>query len=349
MNFKFILSSILALISSLSWGQGTLSSYVKAYNLPALSVGIIQNNKFQIVSVGVKNSQTREPITARDTFHLGSEAKAMTAYLINKEVKAGRLSYETLVQQLYSFAFHPDFKNLKIKDLLLHEAGLPRGIVNARTIVTQNPNNITLQRFKVAEELLTQAPVYPLGTSSGYSNAGYVILGNILERIHKKTVEEIFVQNLFRPFQMSSCGFGINHTATGHYIDTKTSNLVPVKDDNFQLFASAGTVYCNLEDWGKFLSFQMKAIQKKESYLWQVSKKSYTLGAMFLYRDKQGQPYFWHNGTNCINYADQAILPAQNKILMFATNRGGDEKMSCDDKYMDELRELFNKLLIEYK
>lgn len=332
-----------------AWAEGNLSQYLTDYQLPSLTVGVIQDDRFVINAVGVKNSQTNAPISPDDSYHLGSEAKAMTAYLINQAVKNGRLSYDTLVQSFYAFPFHPDFKNLRVKDLVFHEAGLARGIPTARTIVEKYPNDLTLQRSKVTEELLTQAPVYKLGTSSGYSNAGYVILGNILERLYKKSVEEIFVQNLFRPFKMNSCGFGASQSAMGHYVDTKTNKLVPIKYDNFELFASAGTIYCSLEDWGKFLTFQMKAIQRKEAYLWQTSLKQYTLGAMFLKQDNQGNKYFWHNGTNCVNYADQVIQPSKNKILMFATNRGGDEKGSCDDKYMDELRALFDKLYLQYK
>lgn len=347
MNFKFILLSIFSLVSSIALAQGDLSPYLRNYTLPSLAIGVIQNDKVQIVATGFKNAETLEPIHYQDTFHLGSQAKAMTAFLINQEVKAGRLTYETLVQSFYPFTLHPDFKNLKIKDLILHEGGISRGIPNAHLIVKNYPNDFTLQRYKVAEDLLTSQAAYQLGTSSNYSNAGYVILGSILERIHKRSVEDIFSLGLFVPLKMASCNFGFGHSATGHYVDSKTNKLVPLKEDNFQLFASAGTIYCSLQDWGKFLSYQMKAIQKKEAYLWQASKKNYTLGAMFLKQDAQGTKYFWHNGTNCINYVDQVMIPSKNRIMMMATNRGGDEKITCDDKRLDELRDLFDKLFLE--
>src|SRR5690606_15344571 len=137
----------------------------------------------------------------------------------------------------------------KIRD----ELNRAETIVQARRILTRH--------------LLENAPETKPDTVDSYSNAGYLILGHVLEKYSYRSYEEQISLKLFKPLQMKSCGFGASPDVSGHYVNKGT--LTVLNDDNLAFWGPAGTVHCNLEDWGEFIKLHLVRM-KKDKELYQV-------------------------------------------------------------------------------
>ena len=68
-----------------------------------------------------------ETASLNDRFHIGSNTKAMTAFIIAKYVESGKLNWPTKFFDLYpewKKESKPDYETINLKDLLSHRAGI---------------------------------------------------------------------------------------------------------------------------------------------------------------------------------------------------------------------------------
>lgn len=75
--------------------------------------------------------------------------------------------------------------NTTIKNLLLHNAGLPYDY----------PGALPSNQSDVIDFIRFCKPDYPVGTKTQYSNLGFLLLGKIVEKITGKTFEAYTLQN----------------------------------------------------------------------------------------------------------------------------------------------------------
>ena len=191
-------------------------------------------------------------------FNLGSMNKMFTAVSILQLMEAGKLSLDdTLLQHL------PDYPNpevaaqVTIHQLLTHTSGL--GDVFTDEFI-QDPH-----RYRSNADYLPLFVNEPLlfkpGEEFSYSNAGFVVLGLIIEKVSGQSYDEYVQQHIFDPSGMADSGaFAIDanipNLATGYTtrdfmgneLDALTSNsgMIPVKG-----FAAGGG-YSSVEDLLRF-------------------------------------------------------------------------------------------------
>lgn len=75
--------------------------------------------------------------------------------------------------------------NTTIKNLLLHNAGLPYDY----------PGALPKNQSDVIDYIRFAKPAYPIGTQFHYSNLGFLLLSKIVEKITNKTFEAYTNQN----------------------------------------------------------------------------------------------------------------------------------------------------------
>ena len=117
-----------------------------------------------VVVDGVSNAARRTPLGRDALLAVGSITKELTAAAVMQLVEAGRLSLDDSVQRWLP-AFESDGRRVTVRELLTHTSGL-HGSLRPDT-------NGAIQR-----------PVFDFTPGSGwaYSNAGYLLLGRIVER-----------------------------------------------------------------------------------------------------------------------------------------------------------------------
>jgi D-alanyl-D-alanine carboxypeptidase len=148
---------------------------------------------------GFADVENKIPNTTRTKFHLASVGKMFTAVAIAQLVKAGKLSYKDTVAKLL-----PDFPNqemarkITVHQLLTHTAGMGTFFWSPGYDENRTFRNATEEIPVYKDEKLHFEP----GLRWRYSNAGFSLLGAIIERVSGKTYLEYLRENIFKPLRM---------------------------------------------------------------------------------------------------------------------------------------------------
>jgi CubicO group peptidase (beta-lactamase class C family) len=309
--------------------------------IPSLAAAAIDSQGVLAISaVGFRKRGDPTLVTAQDRFHLGSDTKAMTATLIAMYVEEGRLRWETKLEEAFpELAQRMDrgYRAVTVSDLLHHTAGLPhdfRPVLPGWRGALRRP--VTEQRRWFVGAITALPPAIPPGTKYVYSNAGYMIAGAVLEKLSGQSWEELIRARLFAPLEMRSCGFGA--PATAGKVDEpyphRGPDFEPVppgpRADNPPGLGPAGTVHCNLEDWGKFVRDHLRGARgagkllKTASYerLHAAGLGGYAMGWGVAARPWARGKTLSHSGSNLMNFATVWIAPEIDRAFLAATNAG---------------------------
>jgi D-alanyl-D-alanine carboxypeptidase len=163
---------------------------------------------------GFADREAKIPNTTDTKFHLASAGKMFTAVAIARLVKEGKLSYTDTVAKVL-----PDYPNqevaarVTIHQLLTHTAGMGTFFESPGFVRGKTYRNSTEEMAVYQDEKLFFEP----GTRWRYSNAGYSLLGAIVERVSGKTYLQYVRENIFKPLGMSQTytnSFGLSAPKT---------------------------------------------------------------------------------------------------------------------------------------
>ena len=144
-------------------------------------------------------------------FHIGSMNKMFTAVAIAQLVEAGKLKWDAPLAELVPE--YPDraaAAKITVWQLLHHTAGLgdffvPEFFQNREKFV--NPRDYL--------DLIARQPkAFEPGQDWGYSNAGYVLLGRIIENVSGENYFDYVQRHVFAPAGMTASGSGSQEDVT---------------------------------------------------------------------------------------------------------------------------------------
>jgi CubicO group peptidase (beta-lactamase class C family) len=316
-----------------------LSPIRRKYQLPALGGAIVTSAGVRVMAVdGVRKQGSAVDVTVDDVWHLGSDTKAMTATMIAVLVEQGKLSWDSTLGGIFPDLKLPaQVKGITLLQLLVHRAGLP---ANADWYALSKSGSLVEQRRAAVALLNSTELLSNPGVKFNYSNWGYVICAAMAEQVTGKSYEDLMQTLLFKPLDMHSTGYGAMGTPGkldepwGH-----TPDGVPVQSDNPLVMAPAGGLYCSLDDWGKFITDQLKGSEGKSALLKPDSYSrlhtapfggTYAMGWGLLDRPWGGGQVLMHSGSNTFNVAVVWMAPARDFALLIVCNQTGTEK-ACDD------------------
>lgn len=136
-------------------------------------------------------------------FNIGSIDKTFTAAAIRLLAKDGKLSLDDVVAKHLPDYKGPAADRITIRQLLEHSSGMgdiftPQGMKTPRIAIRK------LGDFLPAFE---EAPLkFEPGKGREYSNAGYVLLGLIVEKESGKSFDEFYKERIFQPLGMTETG-----------------------------------------------------------------------------------------------------------------------------------------------
>lgn len=149
---------------------------------------------------GVANILTKEPISTKTLFNLGSISKTFVSNGILILQEEGKLSVEDSL-----IKFFPEFKNkeiaskVKIKHLLTHTSGLPDNRqVSKDTVFYLVANDYQNWRPVTQTDTLEFEP----GSRYNYSNPAYNALALIIEQVAKQKWQDFIHERIFIPAGM---------------------------------------------------------------------------------------------------------------------------------------------------
>ena len=229
--------------------------------LPAMAVLIIRNGAVaeQVVR-GVRASDTADAALTGDRWHIGSDAKAMTATMIARLVDRGLLSWSAPLRSLLpDTAMRAEYEDVTLADLLSHRAGLRDLDDTADAVLLEaafvDARPLPEQRRAFAATALQEAPIGPARGESVYSNSGYVLAAVVAEHATGKSFEQLMQDEVFQPLGMSVAYAPSERGQILGHLDVRP--LTGLRADNPPLIAPAGAVRLSMADWARFAIDQM--------------------------------------------------------------------------------------------
>jgi D-alanyl-D-alanine carboxypeptidase len=157
-----------------------VKSRILSQGVPSVSVAVMREGKVLMEGAwgraDVDKNLEASPATV---YPIGSVSKEFTAALVLKLVDRGRVSLADPVGK-YLQGLTPEFSGVTIEQLLNHTSGAPRDVRDPETRFESMSADMLIQM--AARARLAAPP----GTAYAYSNAGYMLLGALVEKVAGK-------------------------------------------------------------------------------------------------------------------------------------------------------------------
>ena len=181
-----------------------------AEDAPGGTVGIIKDgNLIFAKGYGMANLDHRVPNTSATTFRIASTSKQFTAACIILLTQEGKLSLSDKLSAF--FPNFPDYANeISIQHLLNHTSGIRDYLILSRLAGLSRLDYYTdemIEKWLTNQQALNNKP----GDAYVYSNSGYWLLGQIVEKISGKTLAQYATEKIFTPLTMTHTHFHDNH------------------------------------------------------------------------------------------------------------------------------------------
>jgi CubicO group peptidase (beta-lactamase class C family) len=201
---------------------------------PGCSLGIVREGRLIYEhGYGMANLEHGIPITPETVFRIASVSKQFTAMSLLLLEQDGALSLDDDIRK-YLPAM-PDYgRPISIRHLVQHSSGIRdyEGITSLMGIADED----TYIEQEVMELLARQKALnFAPGERYLYSNSGYLLLGEIVERVSGKTLREFVEQRIFRPLGMRVSTIRDDHT---EMIENRASGYAPLEDGGFRIAES---------------------------------------------------------------------------------------------------------------
>jgi D-alanyl-D-alanine carboxypeptidase len=188
--------------------------------IPGLSVAVAYKGKHVFSQqYGVASLEDKSPLGPQHRFGAASQSKMTAAVAAMQLVEGGKMSLDTQVHRyLPWFASHPDPRAADItpRQLLTHTAGFMRDLPNADFWIYTMPFP---DRQAVHDILLSLPIVADPNTTLKYSNAGYVLLGLLVEAVAQTPFTDYVHHHIYQPADM--------HHSQPDYADSALPDSVP--------------------------------------------------------------------------------------------------------------------------
>lgn len=230
------------------------SQQITELNGPGAVVAVSVAGEDYVFAAGKANLRTGAPVTEETRFQIGSNTKAMTATLIYRALEQQRLSLDQKIVDLIPGFQTSDAETtarVTVRDLLLHRSG-----IGSHFFKDFGRGNDAIARL--VEHLPEAGCDFPLGLAWGYSNAGIVVLGRVLECVYDLPYAAIVEQELLAPLGMTETSQTPEDTilyshAVGHEINADGKTAVASHYVLPPAMAPSGaTLTCAIRDFLKF-------------------------------------------------------------------------------------------------
>jgi D-alanyl-D-alanine carboxypeptidase len=135
----------------------------------------------------------KEPMAVDDAFHIGSMTKLFTAALVMQLDEEGVLALDDTLDHWFPEA--PNGSEITVRMLLQHESGLYELDMSLIGTATNQ---------QVIDNVFAQTPIARPGTQYQYLNAGYIILGRVIEEASGRRYQDLVQSRLIEPYELTS-------------------------------------------------------------------------------------------------------------------------------------------------
>ncbi len=291
---------------------------------PGIAVGIFENGAIQYYSFGVANLETKEAVTPKTLFEIGSITKTFTCSMaamlsLNQQINFADAAQKYLPAKMVMP--ERNGKAITVEHLATAHSGLPRMPLNFQPQDPSNPyidyRDAELTYF-ISNYDLTRDP----GSEYEYSNLGMGLLGFLLTNVTKKPYGKLIEELITKPLDM-------NHTfisgmRTEKSVATGYADKLPMKAwtwNDQSVITGAGGIVSNAEDMMKYMIAQISTSPVAHAFTLAHQSRA-TAGKMNIgygwhIRDEK---IIWHNGGTGGFRSFAGFDKTKNKAVVILTN-----------------------------
>jgi CubicO group peptidase (beta-lactamase class C family) len=377
--FAALIVSVILFISGAVKAQTSLdpmlNPYLARYDLPAIAAAVVKDGKvISAGAVGTRRAGVKIPVMINDRFHLGSDTKAMTALLAAMLVEEGKLRWDTTVAEVFpELAEKMDYRlrRVTLEQLLSHTSGIPtdtEDIFKAYLEAMTQDGNLDELRYWLVRQWSKRPLQFEPGTTFAYANMGYIILGAMIERLGKKTWDEMIRERIFAPLDLRTAGLGPQSSLgkidapLGHIVvdGKKKAMLAGPNGDGPAVVGPAGIAHMSILDFARWAGWNagegkrgpalvkpetMRKLhtpvismpEKKDAAPGTPPGGKYALGWGELSVDWAPHPLLYHGGSNGMNLAHVWLDTKRDFAMVITANIGGEKANTAFNALAKEL------------
>ncbi|HLX38797.1 MAG TPA: serine hydrolase domain-containing protein, partial [Candidatus Binataceae bacterium] len=229
--------------------------------VPGVSMGIVRGNDLiWSGGFGYADLASNRAMDADAMFGIASITKTFTATAIMQLRDKERLSLDDPVTR-----YIPEVKKVKCRSGSVRELTLRRLMTHRTGLMGESPSgHWSSMRFPSRAEILAMLPrvavVFESDLTFKYNNLAFVLLGEVISRVSRRSYRDYIRRNILEPLGMESSGFELENSrnATGYMPERyqDAPRVAPDPSTNGYI-AAAGLRSC-VTDLAKWISFQFQ-------------------------------------------------------------------------------------------
>jgi D-alanyl-D-alanine carboxypeptidase len=186
--------------------DGQVATLMKEGRLPGVSIEISGPKGDYTKAYGVADRATGAPLRLNDHIRIASITKTFTATAILRQVAAGKLDLETPIAKWFPRV--PNAETITVRDLLAMRSGLYDFTAEPKFLKEFDEN--PLLKFgpqDVVKIVSEHKPVAEPDAETHYTDANYVLLGLILEKVTGESAEAAITKEVIKPLHLTHTSF----------------------------------------------------------------------------------------------------------------------------------------------
>lgn len=295
--------------------------------VPGAAIGILTGNRRFARGLGVTNIAEPRPVTASTLFQIGSITKTISAALALRLCDQGRLALDTPVKAWLPKLRLKDSsvaRRLTLRHLLTHTGGWA-GDYFDDTGRGEDALSLMCSRLRFLPQQT------PLGTTWSYNNAGFYLVGRLIEAATGESYEHAVRTRLFSPLGMEGSiffpedamtrSFAVGHNVSGRAAAIAHPWAMPRSSH------PVGGACTGVDDLLRFAASQLR-----DGYLRSSTRQAAmtpqapagcgidSMGLGWMLLSSGGTTQVWHGGATNGQVSSLTIVPARGFAMAVLTN-----------------------------
>lgn len=306
----------------------SINTFISRSKIKGASLAVVKDGSIVYAKgYGYADASSKEPVEAYHLFRIASVSKLITATGIMQLIKAGVLSLDQKVfgpdgilnDPVYCSYKDPRYEKITVKMLLNHSAGWsgrrPDPMFCKEIVSRTIGKPLPLKLPDIVTYVFRNKLDFEPGQRSSYSNFGYVLLGQIIEKASRMDYEAYIKRKVFKPLGISTAFLSNNYPEEKHpnevsYYDLRGVSIVPSWDgsgmvprteggNDLRLLGPAGGWVASSVDIAKLLigvaGYEDHNIIPKDLISEMTTRQTYTQPLGWIGSDNNGR--CWRSGS----------------------------------------------------
>lgn len=247
--------------------QRIVDEYVEKYDIPSLSLGIIHNGEPHfVINRGTLKRGGKQKVDENSVFQIGSLSKTFSALIFNRLEKENKVSVDQSIVDFFKSDLSAEaakrLNDITVGSVLNHTAGLP----NNGPSVPPTPFGAPMKGGYTTNDFLKDLNDLTVDEDKNgkwsYSNFGFAVIGQILEKAGNANYESLLQKFVLEPYGMTSSGSNIDEIisrgtlVTPYHVHKRKKETRPWE---MGTLIPAGGIFSSVNDLSRLMIEQLGA------------------------------------------------------------------------------------------